>query len=89
MLLSIITPTQNRIKFLKKKIRQFDTLYNNFKDFEWILVTEKNDLKTKRTLIFKFLARVSHNFILANPYYAYTLLLNIKYSLFTYFEKKS
>ena len=40
-------------------------------------------------IIFKFLAGVSHNFTLANPYYACTLLLNIKYSLFTYFEKKS
>ena len=65
MLLSIITPTQNRIKFLKKKIRQFDTLYNNFKDFEWILVTEKNDLKTKsfiKSIKRKYLKVIIGNF---------------------------
>ena len=48
---------------------------------------DKIILRQKEPFIFKFLAGVSHNFTLANPYYVSTLLLNIKYSLFTYFEK--
>ena len=65
MLLSVITPTRNRIKYLKKKIKQFDKLYKHFKNFEWILVVEKNDFKTKKfvkTIKRKYLKIIIGNF---------------------------
>ncbi len=46
MLLSIITPTINRVKLLKKNLRNLDSLYSSFKNFEWLIIVEKNDMKT-------------------------------------------
>lgn len=47
-LLSIITPTFGRIKYLKKNLLGIDLLYEKFRNFEWIIVVEKNDLKTQK-----------------------------------------
>ena len=46
MLLSIITPTFKRVKFLEKNLKIIDFLYSFFKKFEWIIVAEKSDKKT-------------------------------------------
>jgi hypothetical protein len=46
MLLSIITPTFNRINFLKKNLKKIDFIYSQFKNLEWIIIVENNDKKT-------------------------------------------
>ena len=46
MLLSIITPTFNRINFLKKNLMNIDFIYSQFKSIEWIIIVENNDKKT-------------------------------------------
>ncbi len=46
MLLSIVTPSLNRLIFLKKKLKQIKLVKKNFNEFEWILVIEKKDKST-------------------------------------------
>lgn len=46
MLLSIITPTYKRVKYLKKNFIDINLLYSTFKSFEWIIVAEKKDKAT-------------------------------------------
>jgi hypothetical protein len=50
MLLSIVTPTLNRLNFLKKKLKQIKLIRKNFYEFEWILVVEKKDKSTIKYL---------------------------------------
>ena len=47
-LLSIITPTLSRTKYLKKNLKEIDQLYKDFKNFEWVVVIEKKDKITQK-----------------------------------------
>lgn len=58
MLLSIITPTYKRVKYLKKNLIEMNLLNSTFKSFEWIIIVEKKDKTT-----IEFLRRNKKKFI--------------------------
>ena len=47
-LLSIITPTLARTKYLKKNLKEIDLLSKDFKSFEWVVVIENKDKITRK-----------------------------------------
>ena len=49
MLLSIVTASYNRVELLKKNYKFLKSKINDL-NFEWIIIYEKNDLKTKKYL---------------------------------------
>ena len=58
MLLSIITPTFNRINFLKKNLMNIDFIYSQFKSIEWIIIVENNNKK-----IINFIKKLKRKYI--------------------------
>ena len=52
-LVSVITPTFRRYKDLKKNLNYFKKIYHQYKNFEWIVVSENHDFKTHDLILKK------------------------------------